>query len=54
MVGIGTQRIYGKTRNMKITEIQLNPHNPRIIKDAKFKKLVQSIKEFPEMLYGLN
>jgi len=50
MVGIGTQRIHGKARNMKITEIQLNPHNPRIIKDAKFKKLVQSIKEFPEML----
>jgi len=50
MVGIGTQRIHGKARNMKITQIQLNPHNPRIIKDAKFKKLVQSIKEFPEML----
>ena len=35
---------------MKITDIKLNPHNPRVIKDAKFKKLVQSIKEFPEML----
>jgi ParB-like chromosome segregation protein Spo0J len=31
-------------------KIKLNPNNPRIIKDDKFKKLVQSIKEFPEML----
>lgn len=35
---------------MKISEIKLNPKNPRIIKDGKFLKLVQSIKEFPEML----
>jgi hypothetical protein len=28
----------------------MNPNNPRTIKDAKFKKLVKSIKEFPEML----
>ena len=27
-----------------------NPTNPRIIKDDKFKKLVKSIQEFPEML----
>lgn len=27
-----------------------NPNNPRVIKDDKFKKLVKSIKEFPEML----
>lgn len=27
-----------------------NPHNPRVIKDKKFFKLVNSIKEFPEML----
>jgi len=27
-----------------------NPKNPRIIKDDKFKKLVKSIQEFPEML----
>ena len=33
-----------------IREIKPNPSNPRIIKDDKFKKLVQSIKEFPEML----
>ena len=35
---------------MKVTEIIPNPNNPRIIKDDKFLKLVQSIKEFPEML----
>lgn len=35
---------------VKINEIKLNPNNPRIIKDDKFKKLVQSIKDFPEML----
>ena len=34
---------------MKITDIKPNPQNPRIIKDDKFKKLVKSIKEFPEM-----
>ena len=32
------------------TEIRLNPNNPRVIKDEKFKKLVKSIKEFPQML----
>ena len=35
---------------MKLTKIKLNPTNPRIIKDDKFKKLVQSLKEFPEMI----
>ncbi len=35
---------------VKITEVKGNKDNPRIIKDAKFKKLVQSIKDFPEML----
>ena len=34
----------------KITDIKLNPNNPRLIKDDKFKKLVQSIKDFPVML----
>jgi hypothetical protein len=34
----------------KINEVKLNPNNPRLIKDDKFKKLVQSIKDFPEML----
>jgi ParB-like chromosome segregation protein Spo0J len=35
---------------MKLSEIKPNPNNPRIIKDDKYHKLVQSIKEFPEML----
>jgi len=35
---------------VKLSEIKLNPNNPRLIKDDKFKKLVKSIKEFPEML----
>lgn len=35
---------------VKISDIKPNPNNPRLIKDDKFKKLVQSIKDFPEML----
>ena len=35
---------------MEISQLQPNENNPRIIKDGKFKKLVQSIKDFPEML----
>ena len=37
-------------KQIKIQEVKTNPNNPRIIKDDKFKKLVKSIKEFPEML----
>ena len=33
-----------------IASVKLNPDNPRIIKDDKFKKLCQSLKDFPEML----
>jgi DNA modification methylase len=33
-----------------ITELRLNQDNPRVIKDDKFKKLVKSIQEFPQML----
>jgi|LakMenEpi03Aug12_release.lakeMendotaPanAssembly.Ray.scaffolds.fasta_scaffold180327_1 ParB-like chromosome segregation protein Spo0J len=35
---------------IEISELTVNPNNPRIIKDEKFDKLVQSIKEFPDML----
>ena len=35
---------------VKINKIFSNPVNPRTIKENKFKKLVNSIKEFPEML----
>ena len=39
-----------KVTKAKIKDVKVNPNNPRLIKDDKFKKLVQSIKEFPEML----
>jgi DNA modification methylase len=32
------------------TELRLNKDNPRVIKDDKFKKLVKSIQDFPQML----
>ena len=35
---------------VKINEVKSNPNNPRLIKDDKFKKLVKSIQDFPEML----
>ena len=39
-----------KIETIAISKIKLNPNNPRLIKDDKFTKLVQSIKDFPEML----
>ena len=33
-----------------ITEVKNNKENPRVIKDHKFKLLVESLKEFPQML----
>ena len=38
------------TKKVKLDLIKLNPNNPRLIKDDKFKKLVQSIVDFPQML----
>lgn len=35
---------------VSVKEIKQTPNNPRLIKDAKFKKLIKSIKEFPQML----
>ena len=37
-------------KNVKLSEIKSNPNNPRVIKDDKFRKLVNSIQEFPKML----
>lgn len=37
-------------KKVKISEIKPNPNNPRLIKDDKFRKLVKSIQEFPDML----
>jgi site-specific DNA-methyltransferase (adenine-specific) len=39
-----------KIEVVKISSVKANPNNPRLIKDDKFKKLVQSIKDFPKML----
>ena len=35
---------------MLINRLKTNQNNPRIIKDDKFKKLVKSIQDFPEMM----
>ena len=35
---------------VNLSKIKSNPNNPRIIKDDAFKKLVQSLKDFPEMI----
>lgn len=38
-----------KLKKLPISVIKVNPSNPRIIKDDKFKKLVQSLADLPEM-----
>jgi len=38
-----------KLMHIALSDIKPNPNNPRLIKDDKFKKLVQSLKDFPEM-----
>ena len=35
---------------MKLSQLKSNPNNPRLIKDDKFKKLVTSLRDFPEMM----
>lgn len=37
-------------QQVPIKRIKPNTKNPRVIKDSKFKQLVQSIKDFPQML----
>ena len=39
-----------KIEKVKIDKVFINENNPRFIRDAKFQKLVNSIKEFPKML----
>ena len=46
----GQKKIRRKLDQMKISDLKANPKNPRIIKDDKFKKLVKSLQEFPEMM----
>lgn len=43
------QRI-SKIEYVPIWKVKNNPNNPRLVKDDKFKKLVKSITEFPDML----
>jgi hypothetical protein len=44
------KQMVSKVQEVNITEVKLNPNNPRLIKDERFKKLVKSITEFPKML----
>ena len=44
------QSIVDMRKKVKIKDIIPNKENPRFISDNKFEKLVQSIKDFPEML----
>jgi len=37
-------------QQVNVATLKTNETNPRYIKDSKFKKLVKSLKEFPEML----
>ena len=37
-------------KNIKLSTLRPNPGNPRLIKDDKFKKLCDSIKQFPRMM----
>jgi ParB-like chromosome segregation protein Spo0J len=37
-------------KQVRVAHLKRNPNNPRIIKGDKFYKLVQSVKDFPEML----
>lgn len=34
---------------LKVDEVKIHPNNPRIIKDASYKRLLKSIQDFPEM-----
>jgi ParB-like chromosome segregation protein Spo0J len=38
-----------KTKFLPIEKVKQNEQNPRVIRDLKFQKLVQSLKDFPEM-----
>ena len=45
-----TSESNGAVLKVDINTIHENPHNPRTITEDKFRKLVKSLKEFPEML----
>jgi len=42
-----------KDKNMKLSQIKPNPNNPRLVKDDKFSKLVESLKSFGEKMMPL-
>lgn len=37
-------------KKLKVSDLIENPDNPRVIRNEKFEKLIQSIRDFPEML----
>jgi hypothetical protein len=39
-----------KTLRIKLSKLKANKNNPRVIKDDQYKKLVNSLRDFPEML----
>jgi len=39
-----------KVEIIDINKIKANPNNPRLIKDIKYKQILQSISEFPQMV----
>lgn len=39
-----------QTQRRPIADLRPNPDNPRVIKDDKFRKLVESVRQFPQML----
>ena len=43
-------KLISKIEYVGINKVKPNESNPRIIKDAKYKALVKSIQEFPDML----
>lgn len=45
------ERVSATVVEVDIALVHANPQNPRVIKDQNFKKLVRSIKEFPQMLW---
>lgn len=36
-------------KELSLSQLKTNPQNPRLIKDDKFNKLIESLKTFPEM-----
>ena len=38
------------SEKIDLSKVKPNPNNPRIIKDDRFKKLVKSLSDFPEMM----